>query len=148
MVFDLSGKRIWVTGHRGMVGSALVRRPASEPCEVITAERELDLCRQADVEDWMAANKPQTVIMAGAKVGGIHANDTYPADFIYDNLMIEANVIRAAFETGVEKLLFLGSNLRSFARPLWGRRGTSKAAGFARTILAPQPIPGIVPENP
>ena len=111
MIFDLTGKRIWVTGHRGMVGSALARRLSGEPCEVLTAERgELDLRRQADVEAWMADHKPQVVVMAGAKVGGIHANNTYPADFLYDNLAIEANVIRAAFESGVEKLLFLGSS--------------------------------------
>ena len=111
MAFDLTAKRVWVTGHRGMVGSAVVRRLSSEPCEVLTAAKgELDLRRQADVEAWMAANKPQVVVMAGAKVGGIHANNTYPADFIYDNLTIETNAIRAAFETGVEKLLFLGSS--------------------------------------
>ncbi len=111
MFFDISGKRVWVTGHGGMVGGAVVRRLSGEPCEVLTAERsELDLCRQADVESWMAAHKPQVVVMAGAKVGGIHANNTYPADFLYDNLAIEANVVRAAFETGVEKLLFLGSS--------------------------------------
>lgn len=111
MVFDLTAKRVWVTGHRGMVGSAVVRRLSSEPCEVLTAGKgELDLRRQADVEAWMAANRPRVVVMAGAKVGGIHANNTYPADFIYDNLVIEANIIRAAAETGVEKLLFLGSS--------------------------------------
>lgn len=111
MNYDLTGKRVWVTGHRGMVGSALMRRLSSEPCEIVTAERgDLDLRRQADVEAWMSANKPQIIVMAGAKVGGIHANNTYPADFVYDNLAIEANVIKAAAETGVEKLLFLGSS--------------------------------------
>ena len=111
MVFDLTAKRVWVTGHRGMVGSAVVRRLSSEPCEILTTGKgELDLRRQADVEAWMAANRPQVVVMAGAKVGGIHANNTYPADFIYDNLTIETNTIRAAAETGVEKLLFLGSS--------------------------------------
>ncbi|MCG8510363.1 MAG: GDP-L-fucose synthase [Rhodospirillales bacterium] len=94
-----------------MVGSALMRRLSSEPCEIITAEKDdLDLRRQTDVEAWMAANKPQVIVMAGAKVGGIHANNAYPADFVYDNLVIEANVIKAAAETGVEKLLFLGSS--------------------------------------
>lgn len=111
MAYDFSGKRVWVAGHFGMVGSALMRRLSSEPCKVLTAGRnELDLRRQVDVETWIALNKPDAVIMAGAKVGGIHANNTYPADFLYDNLTIEANVIKAAAETGVEKLLFLGSS--------------------------------------
>ena len=111
MVFNLTAKRVWVTGHRGMVGSAVVRRLSSEPCEILTVGKgELDLRRQTDVEAWMAENKPQVVVMAGAKVGGIHANNTYPADFIYDNLTIETNIIRAAVETDVEKLLFLGSS--------------------------------------
>lgn len=111
MTYDLAGKRVWVTGHRGMVGGAIVRRLAGEPCEILTVERnELDLCRQDAVEAWMAANKPDAVIMAAAKVGGIHANATYPADFLHDNLVIETNIIDAAFTVGVEKLLFLGSS--------------------------------------
>jgi GDP-L-fucose synthase len=111
MIYNLAGKRVWVTGHRGMVGSAVVRRLSREDCDVLAAEHgDLDLSRQADVEAWMAARRPQVVVMAAAKVGGIHANATYPADFLYDNLAIEVNVIRAAFATGVEKLLFLGSS--------------------------------------
>lgn len=110
MSYDLSGKRIYVAGHKGMVGSALVRRLASEDCEVLTADRSLDLREQAAVRDWYAANRPDAVIVAAAKVGGILANDTYPADFLYDNLMIEANLIEAAFRNDVEKLLFLGSS--------------------------------------
>jgi GDP-L-fucose synthase len=111
VIYPLKGKRIWVAGHRGMVGSAVVRRLASEDCEVITAGRdELDLRRQADVEAWMDANKPDAVVLAAAKVGGILANDTYPADFLYENLMIEANIIHAAYRAKVEKLLFLGSS--------------------------------------
>jgi GDP-L-fucose synthase len=94
-----------------MVGSALVRRLAAEDCEVITADRaELDLIRQADVGRWMAETRPHAVFLAAAKVGGIFANDSYPADFLYDNLMIEANIISAAHAVGVEKLLFLGSS--------------------------------------
>ncbi|MGA0608301.1 GDP-L-fucose synthase [Phenylobacterium sp. VNQ135] len=109
--YELAGKRVWVAGHRGMVGSAVVRRLAAEGCEVLTAGRaELDLIRQADVEAWMEANRPDAVVLAAAKVGGILANDTYPADFLYENLMIEANIIHAAFQVGVEKLLFLGSS--------------------------------------
>ena len=109
--YQLSGKRVWVAGHRGMVGSALVRRLASENCEVLTAGRaELDLSRQADVEAWMAEVRPQAVFLAAAKVGGILANSTHPAEFIYDNLMIEANVMEAARRIGVEKLLLLGSS--------------------------------------
>ncbi|WP_108880557.1 GDP-L-fucose synthase [Anderseniella sp. Alg231-50] len=109
-VFPLAGKSVWVAGHRGMVGSALVRRLQSEKCSVLTASRDdADLVRQEDVENWMNANRPQVVFLAAAKVGGIHANNTYPAQFLYENLMIEANIIHAAFKAGVEKLVFLGS---------------------------------------
>lgn len=94
-----------------MVGSAVVRRLATENCEVITAGREaLDLKRQTDVETFLNDTKPDIIILAAAKVGGILANDTFPADFLYDNLIIETNVIEAAYRTGVEKLLFLGSS--------------------------------------
>ena len=110
MGYDLSGKRVYVAGHRGMVGSAIVRRLASEGCEVLTADRSVDLREQAAVRDWFAANRPDTVMVAAAKVGGILANDTFPADFLYDNLMIEANLIEAAYRNDVEKLLFLGSS--------------------------------------
>jgi len=109
--YSLEGKRVWVVGHRGMVGSAIVRRLESENCEVLTVSRsELDLKDQAAVRAWMAKAKPDAVFLAAAKVGGILANDTYPADFLYDNLMIEANIIEASFRVGVEKLLFLGSS--------------------------------------
>lgn len=109
--YSLEGKRVWVAGHRGMVGSALVRRLAGEGCDVLTAGREvLDLKRQDQVEAWVAQAKPQAIFMAAAKVGGILANDTYPADFLYDNLIIEANITHAAFSSGVEKMLFLGSS--------------------------------------
>ena len=110
MSFDLSDKRIYVAGDRGMVGSAIVRRLAREPCEVLTAPRSVDLREQADVRAWFAANRPDAVILAAAKVGGILANDSAPGQFLYDNLMIEANVIEAAREAHVGKLLFLGSS--------------------------------------
>ncbi|RIV83034.1 GDP-L-fucose synthase [Aurantiacibacter zhengii] len=110
MSYDLSGKRVYVAGHRGMVGSAIVRRLADEGCEVLTADRSVDLREQFAVRDWYTANRPDAVVVAAAKVGGILANDTYPADFLYDNLMIEANLIEAAYRNGVEKLLFLGSS--------------------------------------
>ena len=111
VIYPLAGKRVFVAGHRGMVGSAIVRRLASEDCEILTAGRgEMDLKRQDQVERWMAANKPDAVFLAAAKVGGILANDTYPADFLYDNLMIEANLIEAVYRNGIEKLLFLGSS--------------------------------------
>ena len=111
VVFRLDGKRVFVCGHTGMVGSALVRRLADEGCILLTASRsELDLKEQAAVDRWMDANRPQAVFLSAAKVGGILANATYPADFLYDNLMIEANVISAAHRSGVEKLLFLGSS--------------------------------------
>jgi GDP-L-fucose synthase len=111
MTFSLKGKKIWVAGHRGMAGSAIVRRLAAEDCEILTARRdELDLRRQDRVEKWMADRRPQAVFLAAATVGGILANDTRPAEFIYDNLAIETNVIHAARASGVEKLLFLSSS--------------------------------------
>lgn len=111
MSYSLNGKRIFVAGHRGMVGSALVRRLASEGCEVVTAGRDvLDLADQAAVRDWFNTEKPDAVILAAAKVGGIHANNTYPVDFLADNLALQTNVITSAHESGVEKLLFLGSS--------------------------------------
>ncbi|HKT14622.1 MAG TPA: GDP-L-fucose synthase [Allosphingosinicella sp.] len=110
-MYDLAGKRVYVAGHRGMVGSAIVRRLASERCEIVTAPRpELDLSDQAAVRAWMGERRPQAIFLAAARVGGILANDSLPADFLYDNLMIEANVIEAAHREGVEKLLFLGSS--------------------------------------
>ncbi|SIQ00760.1 GDP-L-fucose synthase [Rhizobium sp. RU35A] len=109
--YDLAGKKVYVAGHRGMVGSAIVRRLASEGCQVLVATRsELDLTRQDQVEAWMGAHRPDAVFLAAAKVGGILANDTYPADFLYENLVLEANIIHAAHRIGVEKLLFLGSS--------------------------------------
>lgn len=111
MSYELAGKRIWVAGHRGMVGSALVRRLEDENCEVITVPRsEVDLKDQASVRSWMGREKPDAIFLAAAKVGGILANDTFPADFLYDNLMIEANIIESAYRYGVEKLCFLGSS--------------------------------------
>ncbi|MFN3548830.1 MAG: GDP-L-fucose synthase family protein [Mesorhizobium sp.] len=110
-MFSLAGKKVYVAGHRGMVGQAIVRRLASEDCAILTAGRaELDLTRQDQVERWFDAHKPDVVFLAAAKVGGILANDRYPADFLYENLILEANVIHAAHRTGVEKLLFLGSS--------------------------------------
>ena len=110
-MYGLAGKRVYVAGHNGMVGRAVVKALAGENCKVLTAERQdADLLRQSEVETWMAHQKPDAVVVCAARVGGILANDTYPADFIYDNLMIEANLIRASFDIGVEKLLFLGSS--------------------------------------
>jgi GDP-L-fucose synthase len=111
IIFPLEGKRIWVAGHKGMVGSAVMRRLAREDCEVITAERsEVDLTRQAEVETWIKLVRPDAIVMAAAKVGGILANDTYPAEFLYQNLIIEANVTEAAHRADVDRLLFLGSS--------------------------------------
>ncbi len=107
--FDLAGKRVWVAGHRGMVGSAIVRRLAGEHCEILTAGRDVDLRSQALTEAWMMEHRPEVVCMAAAKVGGILANNTFRADFLYDNLAIATNVIHAAHLTGVAKLMFLGS---------------------------------------
>lgn len=107
----IAGKRVYVAGHRGMVGSAIVRRLEREGCAILTASHaELDLIDAAAVEAWFAAERPDLVFLAAAKVGGILANDSQPADFLYDNLMIAANVIHAAHRARVEKLLFLGSS--------------------------------------
>ena len=109
--YALEGKRVWVAGHRGMVGAALVRRLAHERCEVLTVDRQnVDLTRQESVERWMAEARPQAIFIAAAKVGGILANASAPAEFLYDNLAIEANIIQAAWKNGVEKLLLLGSS--------------------------------------
>lgn len=109
--FDLKGRRVWVAGHRGMVGQALVRRLKREDCELIEAPRErIDLRRQAAVEAWVADVRPDLIFIAAAKVGGIHANDTLPGEFLYDNLMIEANIIEAARQVETSKLVFLGSS--------------------------------------
>lgn len=95
--YSLRGKKVWVAGHRGMVGSALLRRLAREDCEVLTVEREaVDLTRQGEVEQWMDKTRPQAIFISAAKVGGILANDTHPVPFLYDNLAIAANVIHAA----------------------------------------------------
>ncbi|HSG95363.1 MAG TPA: GDP-L-fucose synthase, partial [Afifellaceae bacterium] len=122
VIYQLAGKRVFVAGHRGMVGAALMRRLAAEDCEPITVGREtVDLTRQAETEDWMAAQRPHAVFLAAARVGGILANDSAPADFLYDNLMIEANLFEAAHRAGVEKLLFLGSSCiypRDAAQPM------------------------------
>lgn len=111
MSYDLTNKRVFVAGHRGMVGSAIVRLLQTENCDVLTVNRdEVDLRDQARVRDWFNRERPNAVFLAAAKVGGILANDTYPAEFLHDNLAIELNVIDAAFRSGVEKLLFLGSS--------------------------------------
>jgi GDP-L-fucose synthase len=109
--FELKGKTVFVAGHRGMVGSALVRRLAQENVELLTVTRsEVDLCDQAAVNKWFAAKRPQAVFMAAARVGGIVANNTLRAQFIYDNLAIAANVIHAAHVNATEKLMFFGSS--------------------------------------
>jgi len=109
--YELSGKRVWVAGHRGMVGSALVRRLASENVTLLTATRtELDLTRQADVEAWMKREKPQAIFLAAAVVGGIIANSTRPVEFLTNNLQLQNNIIATAHDIGVEKLMFLGSS--------------------------------------
>ncbi len=109
--FNLKGKKVWVAGHRGMVGAAIVRRLENESCTLLTTTREqLDLLNQAATEAWLSENKPDVVFVAAATVGGIVANDTRPAEFIRDNLVIETNVIHGAYKAGVEKLIFLGSS--------------------------------------
>ena len=121
--YTLRNKRVWVAGHRGLVGSALVRRLQREGCEILTAPREtVDLRRPDQVERWMRETRPHAVFLAAARVGGIYANDTRPAEFIHDNLMILGNVVDASWRLEVEKLLLLGSSC------IYPR-------------LAPQPIP-------
>jgi GDP-L-fucose synthase len=111
ILFPLAGRRIYVAGHRGMLGSALMRRLEREGARLIAASRsELDLRRQADVERWFAAERPEAVFVAAATAGGILANSTRPAEFLYDNAMIAANLIEAAYRAGVAKLLFIGSS--------------------------------------
>ena len=109
MTYDLAGKRIWVAGHRGLVGSALLRRLDREGSTLLTTERKtVDLTDRKAVESWIIENRPQAIFVAAAKVGGILANSRQPADFIYQNLSIELNLIHAAFQFHVEKLLFWG----------------------------------------
>ncbi|HYM02048.1 MAG TPA: GDP-L-fucose synthase [Stellaceae bacterium] len=109
--FTLRNKRVWVAGHRGLVGSALVRRLQTEECEIVAASRDVcDLRDGAQVDRFVRELRPHAVFLAAARVGGIYANDQHPADFIYDNLMIQSNVIGAAQRHGVEKLMFLGSS--------------------------------------
>lgn len=111
MLYELKSKRIWVAGHRGMVGSAVVRRLHHEDCEVLTAGREVvDLCDQSAVQAWMAEARPDCIVVAAAKVGGIHANNSAPVDFLQDNLVIQNNILDAAHRNDVERLLFLGSS--------------------------------------
>jgi GDP-L-fucose synthase len=120
---SLDGRRVWVAGHRGMVGAALMRRMAGEGAVLLTVPHaQLDLRRQSETEDWIARNRPEFILIAAAKVGGILANDTYPAQFLYDNLMIQSNIVEAARRFGAEKVLLLGSSC------IYPR-------------LAPQPIP-------
>ncbi len=110
-LYDLKGKRVWVAGHGGLVGQALVRQLAREDCEIVIAGRDkVDLRRQVEVESFVADIRPQAVFMSAAKVGGILANNNAPVEFLYENLMIEANTIEAARRNDVEKLLFLGSS--------------------------------------
>nr|WP_269750915.1 GDP-L-fucose synthase [Mesorhizobium comanense] len=109
--FDLKGSRVFVAGHGGMVGSAVVRRLATEDCEILTAPREaLDLRDQEGVRRWMADRRPDVVVIAAARVGGILANDRFPVDFLNDNLTLQTNIIDSAFRSDVRKLLFLGSS--------------------------------------
>jgi len=111
MSYNLSGKKVWVAGHRGMVGSAVCRQLENEDCNIIKAGRdEVNLVNQAEVNDWMNAVKPDAIVLAAAKVGGIQANNNFPVDFLYENLMIEANIIHAAHLNKVERMLFLGSS--------------------------------------
>jgi GDP-L-fucose synthase len=110
-LFPLKGRRVFVAGHRGMVGSALIRLLALEEREILTVSRDaVDLRDQAAVNHWFEEQRPEVVLLAAARVGGIYENSIHPADFLYDNLVIATNVIEASRRTGVAKLLFLGSS--------------------------------------
>ena len=109
--FSLKGKKVWVAGHRGMVGAAIAARLASEDCEILTASRgELDLRDQSATRSWIESRRPDAIFLAAARVGGILANDRLPAEFLFDNLLIASNIIEAAHRAKVSKLLFLGSS--------------------------------------
>ncbi|MGB3813681.1 MAG: GDP-L-fucose synthase [Shinella sp.] len=109
--YDLRGKRVWIAGHSGMVGSALLRRLKRERCDIQTVSHaDVDLTRQADTENWMKKARPEAIFLAAARVGGIGANARYPAEFLAENALIMVNVIRTASELGVEKLLCMGSS--------------------------------------
>lgn len=109
--YDLKGKRVWVCGHRGMVGSALMRRLEGEGCTLLTVPREdVDLTDQAVVFDWVANNRPDVVFMAAARVGGIMDNADHPADFFYQNMMIAGNVIHSCYKNNTDRLLYIGSS--------------------------------------
>src|SRR5215510_4261078 len=112
VLFDLTDKLVWVAGQHGMVGGAMMRRLQRERCCLLRdpGRAAVDLRRQSEVEDWMASHRPRIVFLTAGRVGGLYANDAFPADFLYDNLLIEANIIHAAYHTGVEKLLFFGSS--------------------------------------
>ena len=111
MAYTLSGKKIWIAGHRGMVGSSVCRQLEKEDCNIIKAGRDkVNLVNQAEVNDWMNSVKPDAIVLAAAKVGGIEANNNFPVDFLYENLMIETNIIHAAHLNKVERMLFLGSS--------------------------------------
>jgi GDP-L-fucose synthase len=126
-------KRIWVAGHSGMVGSAIARSLTKRGDDVVKAGREVvDLRDQLAVEMWLKQNRPEAIIFAAAKVGGIYANDTFPADFIYDNLAIEANVIHSAHLAGVDRHVFMGSSCiypKFAAATHQRRRATYRPAG-------------------
>jgi GDP-L-fucose synthase len=110
-IYHIGGKKIWVAGESGMVGQAVLRRLKSEDCQILSApHRQLDLTRQSETEDWLAAHKPDIVVMAAARVGGIGANAADPAAFLYDNLAMTQNVIHGVYKAGVEKLIYLGSS--------------------------------------
>ena len=111
MSYSLEGKKVWVAGHRGMVGGAVARRLMSEGCDLLLAGRNVvDLCDQSAVQAWMAGNRPDCVVIAAAKVGGIHANNIAPVDFLQNNLVIQNNILEAAHDNDIERLLFLGSS--------------------------------------
>jgi GDP-L-fucose synthase len=112
MLFDLTDKLVWVAGQHGMVGGAMMSRLRREPCPLLLdpGRAVVDFRRQSEVEDWMALHRPRVVFLTAGRVGGMYANNAFPVDFLYDNLLIEANIIHAACRTGVEKLLFFGSS--------------------------------------
>lgn len=111
MSYSLQGKKVWVAGHRGMVGGAVARRLESEDCDILLAGRDVvDLCDRSATQAWVACNRPDCIVIAAAKVGGIHANNVAPVDFLQNNLVIQNNIFEAAHGNDVDRLLFLGSS--------------------------------------
>ena len=150
-IFDINNKRIFVAGHQGMVGTAIVEKLKKEDCEILTIPKsEVDLMNQHEVNQWMKKNSPDAVIICAAKVGGILANNSFPAEFIYNNIMIAANLIHASHLTNVEKLVFLGSSCiypKGISRPITEKDLLTSELESTNQWYAIAKISGIIQER-